>query len=85
MTSCVELLTDLVDWGLPVLAGLTLSVFTRVHTARQFSGVETQLWVSKRMPLVISPSPNPIGPRSLSENNPLALVSFLCVEEMTVY
>lgn len=62
MTSFLEFLTDLVDWGLPMLAGLTLSVFMRVHTDQQFSDLEIHLWVSKSLPLVITPPHSPLGP-----------------------
>lgn len=65
MTSCVEFLSDLVDWGLPMLAGLTLSVFMSVHPAQQFSGLEIYLWVSKCLLLVISQPPPPNLPWSM--------------------
>lgn len=83
MTSCVKFLTDLVDWGLPVLAGLTLSVFMRVHTAQQFSGLEIHLWVSKHMPLVIS-LPPPWSMKTVREQFLVPCFILVCQEDACV-
>lgn len=83
MTSCVKLLTDLVDWGLPVLAGLTLSVFMRVHTTQQFSGLEIHLWVSKHTPLVIS-LPPPWSLKTIREQFLVPCFILVCQEDACV-